>query len=159
MKLGNLKSLLVCLVALLVFGCATTPLVRPEFCSGDKESRIYDLADKMHVDPQTVSSMMVIANYEALKHSPLYTEDACRGAIENVRLILTGNPTYYQVMMLITDNVKYVNSYAGAEIMLLGLFVPQLKYNIPITECDRLCILWHLDQQEKMLDSFFGKKK
>lgn len=156
----SLRILLVVFLAVsLLYACATTPLKRPEFCAENAESRIYDLAEKMHVNPQAVSNMMVIANYEALKHSPLYTEDACRGAIKNIRLALTGVPTYYQIMMLITDNVKYVNQYAGTEIMLLGLFVPQLHYNTPITECDRLCILWHLDQQEKMLDAFFGKKE
>ena len=150
-----MKRVLLCII--LLAGCASVPVERPQFCK-DQPSYIYDLADKLHIDPQSVSNMLVIANYEAIRFAPLYTEDACRGAIKNIRLLLnSGTPSYYEVMTLVSANVDYINKYAGKEIMLLGLFVPQLSYKVPITECDRQCILWHLDQQEHMLDSFFGK--
>lgn len=143
---------------LLVAGCASVPVERPQFCT-DKASYIYDLADTLHINPRSVSNMLVIANYEAIRFAPLYTEEACRGAIKNVRLALSaGTPTYYEIMALVSSNVDYVNKYAGKEIMMLGLFIPQLTYKVPITDCDRLCILWHLDQQEAMLNSLFGKK-
>ncbi len=151
-----MKGLIICCVVLLS-SCALTPAQRPDFCEG-QQSYIYDLADKLRVDPETISSTLVIVNYEAIKNAPLYTEDACRGAIKNIRLLIeSGTPSYYQIMTLMSQNIDYVNKYAGTEIMLIGLFVPQLSYKVPITDCDRRCILWHLDQQDKMLDSFFGK--
>ncbi len=136
-----MKGLIICCVVLLS-SCALTPAQRPDFCEG-QQSYIYDLADKLRVDPETISSTLVIVNYEAIK---------------NIRLLIeSGTPSYYQIMTLMSQNIDYVNKYAGTEIMLIGLFVPQLSYKVPITDCDRRCILWHLDQQDKMLDSYFGK--
>lgn len=154
-----MKKLLILLGCLIFFGaCATTPLEKPSFCKADEKSYIYDLANKMKINPSSVSNLLVVSNYEALAHVPLYTKEACLGAIKNVRFLLSGTPTYYQVMTLVSKNVDYINKYAGNEIMLLGLFVPQLSYEIPITECDKLCILYHLDQQEKMINTFFPDK-
>jgi hypothetical protein len=149
---------ILCLLLASFIGCASTPATRPDYCL-DQKSYIYDLAEQMQLHPETVSSMLIIANFEALKHSPLYTVDACRGAIQNIRLLLSsGAPSYYEVITLVSANVDYINRYAGAEIMLLGLFVPQLCYKVSITECDRQLMLAHLDRQEAMLTTFFSGK-
>jgi hypothetical protein len=151
------KFLIVLGCLVFMVSCATTPLQKPSFCKVDDKSYIYDLAGKMRLNPQSVSSLLVIANFEALKHAPMYTEDACRGAIKNIRFLVSGNPTYYDVMTLVSKNVDYINKYAGNEVVLIGLFVPQLSYEVPITDCDKKCILYHLDEQERMLDTFFKK--
>lgn len=136
--------------------CGTVPH-RPPFCAEDEASYIYDTAEQLNINPANVSSLLVIANIKAIEHCPVYTEEAARGAIKNLRQLLAeDSPTYLELLTLAQQNVTYVNRYAGREIMLLGLFMPVLSARLPITDCDRKCFLYQLDALEQSMDSYFG---
>jgi hypothetical protein len=152
------SAILIITCMLLMNSCGSVPH-RPSFCADDEPSYIYDMANRLGVDPKNISSLIVIANIEAIEACPQYTEDAARGAVKNLRRLLTnGTPTYFQLLTLAQQNITYVNRYAGREIMLLGLFMPTLSAKVPITDCDLKCFLYQLDALDQSMDAYFGQQ-
>lgn len=153
-----LSTILIINCMLVMNSCGSVPH-RPSFCADHEPSYIYDMANQLGVDPKNISSLIVIANIEAIEACPQYTEDATRGAVKNLRRLLTNRtPTYFELLTLAQQNITYVNRYAGREIMLLGLFMPMLSAKVPITDCDLKCFLYQLDALDQSMDAYFGQE-
>lgn len=152
-----LSTILIITCMPLMNSCSSVPH-RPSFCADDEPSYIYDMANQLGVDPKNISSLFVIANIEAIEACPQYTEDAARGAVKNLRRLLTDStPTYFELLTLAQQNITYVNRYAGREIMLLGLFMPMLSAKVPIIDCDLKCFLYQLEALDQSMDAYFGQ--
>jgi len=148
-----MKHLIICtLIALSLTACNTVPQ-RPAYCVG-QPSLIYDVAEKTHIDPATVSQLLVFADYTALKHNA-YLPDQARSAIDTLKDLLQANPTYAAMVQFAGNWVSYLNNYAGALIVVMPVFLTDLNKPLLISACDRKLLLAHLARQEEMLNTMF----
>jgi hypothetical protein len=150
------RSIMIMFVIGLLLGGCSTPIVRPDYCV-DKPSLIYDTAEKLKVDPSTINQILVIGNMVALKKNA-YGAQQVITTLNTLETLLSQKPTYAMVISVAYTYIDYVNRYCGESVLVASAFLPFLNKDIPISDCDRQLILYHIQKQKEMIRQMFGNQ-
>jgi len=143
--------LITCLVCLsLIFACATI-IKRPDYCIG--KSYIYDVAEKYRIDPQTINSSLLLIDTIVLKAHPDQATMA-NTVVTALIDVFDDNITYSVLIIKFKDYTGWLNNYYGEGLVLVSTIIPYLNYNVPITNCDRLLVLYHLQEVQTAIQQY-----
>jgi hypothetical protein len=145
-----MKSAKFCLIAAVLCALALSSCKtfewsqKPDWCG---ESLIYELIP----NPEAAELVITVAVFEVVKHKPEWREPVALTLDFLSVMLEEPGVTYFQFASWVAAQVKFVNQYAGSELVIVSEVLGRFDRRIPITDCDRELLHGHIAREKRYL--------